>query len=117
MNDLVAARVAAGYLRADAENNFCVAIDELHEIGCLERNEVVGIIRAGKFGNVAGGILPFASLNEMPGAGKRRLEPAVVVAVGRAASVIKVQVRENDPIEIFRADADLSQVFYQRCSI
>src|SRR5215218_7766114 len=114
MNDLVAAGVAVCYLCTYARDKFCVAFDELDEAGCVERGKVVGIVGAGQLGNVAVGVLPFDSLDEMPGARECWLELAVGVAVGRAAGVVEMEMGQDHPIEFVRSDADGGEVFNER---
>ena len=93
----MAACVSVCYLCADARDNFRVAVNKLHQAGRVERGKVVRIVSAGQLGNVAVGILPFGSLNEMPCARKRWLKLAVVVAVGCAARVVEMQDASGSP--------------------
>src|SRR6476661_3916153 len=117
MNDLMTSGMSVRYLGAYAGDNFCVAFDELHQAGGVEWGKVVGIVSAGQFGNVAVGILPFGSLDEMSSPGKRWVELTSGVTVSGAAGVVEMEVSQEHPIKIACYDSGGGQILYKRCSI
>ena len=109
--------MSASDLRGDARGNLCVAINEFQEPSIGERREVVRIIGASQFRKVADGIVPFGSLNKMLGSLEHRAQAAFLVALGGAAGVVEMQMGQDYPIDLVRADANGRKVTREWFSI